>query len=318
MPQPKIGKYQIIRELGRGATSVVHLALDPFSNRQVAIKVVQPDVLADQEHGRRFRKLFLTEASLAGKLAHPHIAAIYDAVADDEASYIVMEYVDGSTLEPFTRVDSLLPVGKVSRSSSSAARRWTTRIATRDSPRHQARQHPAGGRHHIKISDFGAALTVSSEATQVTAARPAYVAGAGRAVIDASDRHLLARRGDVSLLTGTCRSGHHNYSMVFQSSTSSAAAEHLPAGTASLDAVVKRAPKACRQTLCDLGGIRAGSGTHIQSPEDARAAAARYREIQYAAPAPVLSQLRRRGFVAGAAHRQLESGGGGHYRDSGG
>ena len=63
------------------------------------LKAVFPEALGDVENGRRYRKLFVTEASLAGKLSHPHIVAIFDAVADEEASYIVMEYVDGTTLE---------------------------------------------------------------------------------------------------------------------------------------------------------------------------------------------------------------------------
>jgi serine/threonine protein kinase len=109
----KIGKYQILNELGKGATSIVYLGMDPFANRKVAVKVVEREVLGDKEHGKRFRKLFLTEASLAGKLSHPHIAAIFDAVADEEGSYIVMEYVEGGTLEQHTKHDSLLPVNKI-------------------------------------------------------------------------------------------------------------------------------------------------------------------------------------------------------------
>jgi serine/threonine protein kinase len=76
-----IGKFEVIKEIGKGATSAVYQAYDPFQNRQVAIKVVFPEALVDAEHGRRYRKLFITEASLAGKLSHPHIVAIYDAVA---------------------------------------------------------------------------------------------------------------------------------------------------------------------------------------------------------------------------------------------
>src|SRR5215813_5530757 len=109
----KIGKYEVIRELGKGATSSVYEALDPFVNRHVAIKVVFAEALGDKEHGRRYHKLFVTEASLAGKLSHPHIVSIFDAVADDEASYIVMEYVDGSTLEQYCRAEHLLPINKV-------------------------------------------------------------------------------------------------------------------------------------------------------------------------------------------------------------
>jgi serine/threonine protein kinase len=97
----KIGKYEIVRELGRGATSIVYEAVDPFTGRRLAIKWVLPEALQDKDHGKRYHKLFITEASLAGKLAHPHIATIYDAVAGDDGSYIVMELVDGGTLERF-------------------------------------------------------------------------------------------------------------------------------------------------------------------------------------------------------------------------
>ena len=96
----KIGKYQIIKKLGEGATSVVWLGHDPFADRDVAIKVVASSVFSGGEHGKIARNLFVTEASLAGKLVHPHIVQIYDAVADADPSYIVMEYVAGGTLEP--------------------------------------------------------------------------------------------------------------------------------------------------------------------------------------------------------------------------
>src|SRR5512143_4058187 len=109
----KVGKYEIIRELGKGATSVVYEAVDPFQQRRAAIKMVFPEALGAKERGRRYRKMFVTEASRAGELSHPHSVAIYDAVADDEASYIVMEYVDGTTLEQYSRPDKLLPINKV-------------------------------------------------------------------------------------------------------------------------------------------------------------------------------------------------------------
>jgi len=76
----KVGKYPIIRQLGRGATSVVYLARDPFANRDVAIKVVRSQSPGDTDLRRRFHKVFLNEAALVGKLFHPHILAIYDAV----------------------------------------------------------------------------------------------------------------------------------------------------------------------------------------------------------------------------------------------
>ena len=108
----EIGKYQIIKELGKGATSTVYLAYDPFADRQVAIKRLNLEEMGDEE-GKQFKKLFLTEASLAGKIEHPYIASIYDAVVTDDISYLVMEYVGGGTLERYCQVDNLLPTDKV-------------------------------------------------------------------------------------------------------------------------------------------------------------------------------------------------------------
>ncbi len=173
----KFGKYEVIKELGRGATSVVYKAYDPFLNREVAVKVVFPDALGDHEYGRRYRKLFVTEASLAGKLSHPHIAAIYDAVSDAEASYIVMEYVDGSTLEPYSRPDHLLPVTRVLEIIYKCARALD--YAAREGVIHRDIK-PANillaGEADIKISDFGAALNAASDSTQITGVgSPAYM-----------------------------------------------------------------------------------------------------------------------------------------------
>ena len=95
----KIGKYEIVRELGTGATSTVYLATDAFSKQQVAIKLFDLKSLRDVNTARIYRKLLMTEASLAGKLSHPHIVKILDAVMDGDMNYMVMEYVEGSTLE---------------------------------------------------------------------------------------------------------------------------------------------------------------------------------------------------------------------------
>jgi serine/threonine protein kinase len=91
----KVGKYEIVKELGRGATSTVYLALDPFKQQQVALKVFNLDTLHDSTRARAYRKLLLTEASLAGKLSHPHIVKIYDAVMEGDLNYMVMEYFEG-------------------------------------------------------------------------------------------------------------------------------------------------------------------------------------------------------------------------------
>ena len=112
-PDARIGKYVILREVGGGATSRVYLARDPFGDREVAVKVFQFDRHVDPQTERMTHKAFLAEASLAGKLNHPHIVEILDAAAEPDYSYVVMEYVAGPTLDAHATVATLLPLGKV-------------------------------------------------------------------------------------------------------------------------------------------------------------------------------------------------------------
>src|SRR3954466_209461 len=173
----KIGKYPVLRKLGEGATSEVYQCTDPFNQRTVAIKVAFPESFADPEKGRLLKKLFLTEASLAGKLAHPHICQIYDAVAEEGLHYIVMEYVDGGTLEKFCRADALLPVERVIEMAFKCTRALD--FAHRQGVTHRDIK-PANilhtGETQVKISDFGAALIASGETTQINSiGSPAYM-----------------------------------------------------------------------------------------------------------------------------------------------
>src|SRR5512137_1061774 len=109
----KIGKYEIIKPLGSGATSTVYLALDPFSNQQVAVKLFNIDSHSDTSLAKAHRKLLMTEASLVGRLSHPHIVKVFDAVMDGAVNYIVMEYVEGETIERYAEVDHLLPLNTI-------------------------------------------------------------------------------------------------------------------------------------------------------------------------------------------------------------
>jgi eukaryotic-like serine/threonine-protein kinase len=217
----KIGKFEIIKELGKGATSAVYQAFDPFQNRQVAIKVVFQEALLDNEHGKRYRKLFVTEASLAGKLSHPHIVAIYDAVAGDELNYIVMEYIQGTTLEQYTRHENLLPVRTIVEIIYKCARALD--YAARQGVIHRDIK-PANilmtGEADIKISDFGAALTLAAETTQLSGVgSPAYMSP------EQVKEQSLTHQTDIfslgvlmyQLLTGRLPfQGANNYSMIYQ------------------------------------------------------------------------------------------------------
>ena len=111
--QEQLGKYPLVRQIGSGATSSVYLARDPFADRDVAIKVFHFDRDADPQTERMKHKAFVAEASLAGKLNHPHIVDILDAVVEPDHSYLVMEYVAGSTLEAHSSMSTLLPLHKV-------------------------------------------------------------------------------------------------------------------------------------------------------------------------------------------------------------
>ena len=174
----QIGKYRVIRELGRGATSVVYLADDSFNNRSVAIKAMSNEALQSGEDGDMHRKMFLNEASLAGKMTHPHIVAIFDAVVDENMSYIVMEYAEGGTLEKYCKPDSLLEPQTVAEIIFKCVRA----LAYANSKGLIHRDVKPGNILYtsgsdIKLGDFGAALNKVSDKTQVAAVgSPLYMA----------------------------------------------------------------------------------------------------------------------------------------------
>jgi serine/threonine protein kinase len=173
----QIGKYPVVRKLGEGATSEVYLCHDPFNLRDVAIKVAFQETLQDPARGKVYRKLFLTEAKLAGKLQHPHICQIYDAVADETQHYIVMEYVDGGTLERFCSADALLSVDDAVEIAFKCTRalEFAHKVGVTHRDIKPANILHMGGTD-VKITDFGAALIASGETTQVAGVgSPAYM-----------------------------------------------------------------------------------------------------------------------------------------------
>jgi serine/threonine protein kinase len=217
-----IGKYNIIRELGHGATSTVYLAQAPATRQQVAIKLFNLNVLLDNNRAKAFRKLLLSEASLAGKLSHPHIVKIYDAVMDDsELNYIVMEYVEGESLEKLAEVDHLLPLSNISEIIYKCCK--ALEYAQYQGVIHRDIK-PANimicGDHDIKISDFGSALIESQQTTQVSGVgSPAYMSP------EQIREQILTHQTDIyslavtmyKLLTGKLPfDARNNYSMIYQ------------------------------------------------------------------------------------------------------
>ncbi|TMG76153.1 MAG: cyclic nucleotide-binding domain-containing protein [Betaproteobacteria bacterium] len=245
----QIGKYEIRKKLGEGATSEVYLCHDPFANRDVAVKVVYEERLKDGgDTAKLHRKLFVAEASLAGKLQHPHVVQIYDAVVAPKMSYIVMEYVPGGTLEPFCEKKKLLPIDKIveivfkcTRALGFANRKGITHRDIK--PANILLSGPAD----IKISDFGAALMASSDQTQISGiGSPAYMSP--QQIKD----HPLNHQTDIyslgvvmyQLLTGTLPfTATNNFSMMYQITNTepplpSSFRKDIPA---SVDRIVKKA-----------------------------------------------------------------------------
>ena len=218
----QIDKYEVKRLLGEGMSSKVYLCHDPFANRDVAVKVVYEERLKDIDDAAKLsRKLFVTEASLAGKLQHPHIVQIFDAVVAPKMSYIVMEYVSGGTLEPFCAKDKLLPIDKIVEIIFKCTR--ALGFANKMGITHRDIK-PANillaGSTDIKISDFGAALMASADQTQVSGiGSPAYMSP------QQFREHPLNLQTDIyslgvvmyQLLTGTLPfMATNNYSMMYQ------------------------------------------------------------------------------------------------------
>ena len=111
----KIGRYVVSRELGRGGMGVVYLAHDPFIDRSVAIKISTHAPVGEPEQLESFHHVFFNEARAAGKLVHPHIVSVHDAMAENNRCCLVMEYVDGLTLKENCTEKNLLPLDMASR-----------------------------------------------------------------------------------------------------------------------------------------------------------------------------------------------------------
>jgi len=171
----QVGKYEVQKLLGKGATGTVYLAKDSFSGKEVALKTIEPEVLRDAEFGAVYRQQFLNEASLAGKLRHPHIIGILDAVLKEDSGYIAMEFVKGHDLLRHTKPGSLLPVADVLqmvfKCCGALEYAFKEGIVHRDIK--PANLMLAQGTE-VKISDFGAAYLRKSQVVQTAAMGSPY------------------------------------------------------------------------------------------------------------------------------------------------
>jgi serine/threonine protein kinase len=192
----QVGKYDVQKLLGKGATGTVYLARDTFSGGEVALKTIEPEVFRDPQFGTVHRSQFQNEASLAGKLKHPHIVGILDAVVGEDSGYIAMELVTGGDLSAHTAPDRLLPIADVLQIGFKCC--GALDYAFREGIVHRdikpANIMIARGTD-VKIADFGAAYLRKSQAVQTAImGSPYYLSPeqiAGRELTHHSDMYAL-------------------------------------------------------------------------------------------------------------------------------
>lgn len=168
----RIGKYVVKSKLGEGATSEVFLAHDPFRNQDVAIKRVRLGLITDARESHFQRRFFAAEAALVGQLNHPNVVQILDAVADEEAPYLVMEYVPGSTLRRYCRADRLLPITQIVEVGFKCAMAlgycFRQGLIHRDVKPANMLVTVDGDRiADVKVTDFGSVFNMAADHTQV-------------------------------------------------------------------------------------------------------------------------------------------------------
>ncbi|MBV7454644.1 protein kinase [Acidovorax sp. sif1233] len=168
-PPASIGKYRIERELGRGASGIVFLGLDGFRGRKVAIKQTHAHLLRQPEQAERYRKLLRNEAALSGRLRHPNIVRLLDADEEALPPYLVLEYVEGQPLSAFATPDALLPVPQVLdiafKCCNALEYAYREGLVHRDIKPANLMLAQGGD---VKLTDFGAALSLRSDATQLS------------------------------------------------------------------------------------------------------------------------------------------------------
>jgi tRNA A-37 threonylcarbamoyl transferase component Bud32 len=173
-----LGRYKVLKELGRGAMGLVYLGKDPTIQRFVAIKTMRLDQLDDDDKLQEFKARFFREAESTGRLSHPNIVTIYDAGEEDDLGYIAMELIEGTPLKQWARKPNLMPVNEVLLTVATVA-------DALDYAHQQGVVHrdikPANimltKDRVVKVMDFGIAKMASSSKTQtnIVLGTPTYM-----------------------------------------------------------------------------------------------------------------------------------------------
>ncbi len=196
--KPMLGRYEVEKELGKGAMGVVYLGRDPKINRVVAIKTMALSQEFDESEIEEVKARFFREAETAGRLNHPNIVTIYDAGEEHDLAYIAMEFLKGKDLMRYTRPSNLLPprtvMDIVARCADALAYAHGLNVVHRDVKPANVMYEPESG--EIKITDFGIARITDSSKTKtgMVLGTPSYMSPeqlAGKKVDGRSDLFSL-------------------------------------------------------------------------------------------------------------------------------
>ncbi len=196
--KPMLGRYEVERELGKGAMGVVYLGKDPKIGRTVAIKTMALSQEFEADELDEVKDRFFREAETAGRLTHPNIVTIYDAGEEHDLAYIAMEFIKGYDLTAHTKPGKLLPPKEVLALIADAADALnyahSNNVIHRDIKPANLMWLPDS--HQVKVTDFGIArLTDSSKTkTGMVLGTPSYMSPeqlAGKKVDGRSDLFSL-------------------------------------------------------------------------------------------------------------------------------
>jgi len=197
--KPMLGRYQVEKELGKGAMGVVYLGKDPKIGRVVAIKTMALSQEFEADELTEVKERFFREAETAGRLSHPNIVTVYDAGEEHDLCYIAMELLKGGDLVSFTKAGSLLPPSKVisivARAAEALGYAHKQGVVHRDIKPANLMYHPESDT--LKVTDFGIArLTDSSKTkTGMVLGTPSFMSPeqlAGKRIEGRSDLFSLA------------------------------------------------------------------------------------------------------------------------------
>jgi len=194
MEKPMLGRYEVEKELGKGAMGIVYLGKDPKISRVVAIKTMALAQEFEEDELEEVKERFFREAETAGRLSHPNIVTIFDAGEEHDLAYIAMEFLKGHDLARYVKPDNLLDqklvVSIVQRAAEGLAFAHQQNVVHRDIKPANLMYEPESDT--LKITDFGIARITDSSKTKtgMVLGTPSYMSPeqlAGKKVDGRSD-----------------------------------------------------------------------------------------------------------------------------------